>query len=162
MGCSRFVGWRISSSASIPTPTIRMTSRSSPQGPLILRQQPFDHNSMCRDNAFSSTQEVFDDDNAGVNDLIGYPQESMGRGEPFDSGDAQDPAPVQGFFSGSQANQDGYVGDNNFGRDGETGLWMRMRIITSTVVCLDQGGELSFLLTPREDRTIGIWSWRRM
>ena len=86
---------------SSPTPTIRMTSRSSPQGPLILRQQPFDHNSMCRDNAFSSTQEVFDDDNAGVNDLIGYPQESMGRGEPFDSGDAQDPAPVQGFFSGS-------------------------------------------------------------
>ena len=107
---------------SSPTPTTRMTSRSSSQGLFILGQQPFDHNNMYRDNTFSSTREVFDDDNPGVNDLIGYPQESMGRGEPFDSGDAQDPAPVQQIFSGGQANQDRCIGDDDFGRDGETGL----------------------------------------
>ena len=77
---------------------------------------------MYQGNTFSSTQEVFDDDNAGVNNLIRYPQESMGHGEPFDSSDTEDPAPVQQIFSGSQANQDGCINDDDFCRDGETGL----------------------------------------
>jgi len=82
---------------------------------------------MYRDDTFSSTQEVFNDndDNVRVNDLIRYTQESVGGGGPFDSGDAQDPAPVQGFFSGGQVNQDGYTsdgdyrGDDDFSGDGE-------------------------------------------
>ena len=70
---------------------------------------------------------MFDDDDAGVNDLIGYTQESVRGGEPFDGGNTQDPAPVQDFFSGDQTNQDGYTCDGDYGGhddfngDGENG-----------------------------------------
>jgi len=88
-----------------------------------------DHNSMYRDDTFSSNQQAFDDEDedAGVNDPVGYTQESLGGGEPLDGVDTQDPAPVQDFFSSDQADQGGYNGDadyggdDDFGGDGENG-----------------------------------------
>ena len=82
-----------------------------------------DHNSMYRDDTFSYTQQVFDDEDedAGVNDLVGYTQGDMGDGEPLDGGDTQDPAPVQDFFSSDQADQDGYTGDGDYGGDDDFG-----------------------------------------
>ena len=80
-----------------------------------------DHNSMYRDDSFAYTQENYDDDDAGDNDPIGYTQENMEDGAPLDSGDAQDIAPVQDFFSSDQANQDGYTGDGDYGGDDDFG-----------------------------------------
>jgi hypothetical protein len=57
----------------------------------------------------------------GDNDPIGYTQENMGGGGPFDGGDTEDPAPVQDFFSSDQANQDGYTGDGDYGGDDDFG-----------------------------------------
>jgi len=81
-----------------------------------------DHNSMYRDDTFAFTQEEdFGDDDAGVDDPVGYTQEITGDGVPFDGGDTQDIAPVQDFFSGDQANQDRYTGDGDFGGDDDFG-----------------------------------------
>ena len=81
-----------------------------------------DHNSMYRDDTLAYTQEDFDDDDdAGVNDPIGYTQENVGDGAPFGGDDAQDPAPVQDFFGSDQGNQDGYTGDGDYGGDDDFG-----------------------------------------
>lgn len=82
-----------------------------------------DSNSMYRDDTFAFTQPEFDDDddNAGGSDPIGYTQENIGGGETLDGGDTQDPALVQDFFSGDQANQDGYGGDGDYGGDDDFG-----------------------------------------
>ena len=76
---------------------------------------------MYRDDTFASTQGGFDDDDAGSNDPIGYTQDNVAGGEPFDGGDTQEPAQVQDFFSSDQANQDGYTGDGDFGGDDDFG-----------------------------------------
>ena len=80
-----------------------------------------DHNSMYRDDTFAYTQEDYDDDDAGDNDQAGYTQGDMGDGAPFDGGERQDSAAVQDFFSGDQANQDGYTGDGDYGGDDDFG-----------------------------------------
>ena len=77
-----------------------------------------DNNDMYRDDTF--TQGGFDDGDAGDDDPIEYTQDA-GAGAPLDSGDTQEPAPVQDFFSSDQANQEGYTGDGDFGGDGGYG-----------------------------------------
>jgi len=76
---------------------------------------------MYRDDTFTQTQEDYGDDDAGDNDPIGYTQEDMGGEVPFDGDGAEDPAPVQDFFSSDQANQDGYTGDGDYGGDDDFG-----------------------------------------
>ena len=97
------------------------------------------------------------DDDTGVDDPIGYTQEGIGGRDAFDGGDMQDPTPVQTFSVAMRRTRTGtpmmVITEVITISAGivRMGLWVRMRIITSTAVHLDPGKEHSSLLTLRED-----------
>ena len=80
-----------------------------------------DPNSLYQDDTFASTQGYFEGNDGGDDDPIGYTQDNAGDEAPSDGGDIQEVAPVQDFFNGDQADQDGYTGDGDFGGDDDFG-----------------------------------------